>query len=72
MASEGTFDPSEKGNNDPAVQRSLSIFFNVSSLNMPTFKISKNEKGLFHLEGINKALSDVMEHHIQSVKSFQR
>ena len=64
MASEGTFEPCEKETNDPAVQRSLCILFNVSSSNMPTFKINKSKKGLFYQEGIDKALSDVMEHHI--------
>jgi len=32
MAAEGTFVPCEKGSNDPVVQRSLSIWSNVSSL----------------------------------------
>jgi len=40
MVAEGIFEPCEKGTNDPAVQRSLSIWSNVSTLNMPTFKIS--------------------------------
>jgi len=39
MATEGIFEPCEKGTNDPAVQRSFSIWSNVSSLNMPTFII---------------------------------
>jgi len=33
MATEGTFEPCEKGTNDPAVQRSFSMW-SVSSLNM--------------------------------------
>jgi len=41
MASEGIFEPCEKGTNEPVVQRSLSIWSNVSSLNMLTIKISK-------------------------------
>jgi len=45
MAAEGTFEPCEKGTNDPTVQRSLSILFNVSSLNIPIFKISESKKG---------------------------
>jgi len=64
MASEGTFEPREKGTNDPAIQRSLSIWFNVFSLDMPTFKISKSKRGLFYQEDLNKALSDVMKHQI--------
>ena len=43
MAAEGTFEPCEKGTNDPAVQRSLSIWSNVSTLNTLTFKISQCE-----------------------------
>ena len=39
MAAEGTFEPCEKGTNDPKVQRSLSIWSNVSSLNKPTFEL---------------------------------
>jgi len=31
MALEGTFEPCEKGTNDPAVQRSLSIFLMSSA-----------------------------------------
>jgi len=31
MAAEGTFEPCEKGTDDPAVQRSFSIWSNVSS-----------------------------------------
>ena len=37
MAAEGTFEPCEEGTNDPAVQRSLSIWSNVSTSNTPTF-----------------------------------
>jgi len=48
MVAEGTFEPCEKGTSDPAVQKSLTILFNVSSLNKPTFKISKSKKGLFY------------------------
>ena len=70
MASEGTFEPCEKGSNDSVVERCFCIFFNVSSLNMPSFKISKSEKGLLYQEGINKALSDVKEHHISLRKAF--
>jgi len=51
VAVERTFEPCEKGTNYPAVQRSLRIWSNVSSLSMPTFKISKCKKALF----INKA-----------------
>jgi len=47
MASEGTFEPCEKGTNDPAVQRSLSIWSNVSTTSPVTLKISKCEKRLF-------------------------
>jgi len=67
MVAEGTFEPCEKGVNDPAVQRSLSIWSDVSSLNMPTFKISKCKNDC--LEGLNKALSDVTEHQISLRKS---
>jgi len=62
MASEGTFEPCEKGTNEPVVQRSLSILFDVSSLNITALKISKSQIRLFYQEG--KALSGVMEHHI--------
>ena len=48
MVAEGTFEPCEKGTSDPAVQKSLTILFNVSSLNKPTFKISKSKEGLFY------------------------
>ena len=68
MASEGTFEPCEKGTNDPVVQRSLCIFFNVSSLNMPSFKISKSEKGLFYQRGFEGC--DGASHY--SAKSFHR
>ena len=47
----------------------LAILFNVSSLNIPTFKISKSKKGLFYQEGLNEALRDVMEHQISLRKS---
>jgi len=48
MAAEDTFEPCEKRTNDPAVQRSLSIWSNVSSLNMPTIKISKCKKTIVY------------------------
>jgi len=32
--------------------------------NKPSFKKGRSEKGLFYQEGINKALSDMMEHHV--------
>ena len=67
MVAEGTFEPCEKGDNDPAVQRSLSIWSDVSSLNMTTFKISKCKNDC--LEGLNKAVSDVTEHQISLRKS---
>jgi len=35
---------------------------------MPSLKISRSEKGLFYQEGINKALSDVVEHHVSLPK----
>jgi len=50
MMAEGILEPCEKGTNDPEVQRSLSILLYVSSLNMPTFKVSKNLKGWFYPE----------------------
>jgi len=56
--------------NDPAVQRSLSILFDFS-IDMPTFKISKSKKRFFYQEGVNKALSDVMEHQI-SLRKYSK
>jgi len=65
MASEGTFEPCENGTNDLAVQRSLSIWSNVFSIDMPTFKISKKANiDFFYQEGLNKAFSHVIEHQI--------
>ena len=47
MVVEGTFEPCKKGTNDPEVQRSFRIWSNVSSLNMPSFKIRKSKKRFF-------------------------
>ena len=47
MAVEGTFEPCKKGTNNPAVQRSLNIWSNFSTLNMPTFRISQCKIRLF-------------------------
>jgi len=69
MTAEGTFEPCENETNDPAVQRSLKILCKVSSLNMPTSKISKTKEGLFYQEGLIKTLRDVMEHQISLRKS---
>jgi len=38
---------------------------------MPTFKISKSKKRFFYQEGVNKALSDVMEHQI-SLRKYSK
>jgi len=67
IASEGTFEPCEKGTNDPAVQRPLYIFTHVSNINMPTFKIGK--KILFRQESIKKALSDVTDSLLKASKN---
>jgi len=69
MASEETFQSYEKGTHVPTVQKSRWMLFNVSRINMFTFKYSKRKKWLFYLEGIDKTLSDVMKHHVSLRKS---
>jgi len=58
VAAEGTLEPCKKGTNDPAVQRSFSIWSNVSSLYMPTFKISKCKKKIQKYRFISAGTSE--------------
>jgi len=44
------------------------MLFNFS-LNMSTFRNSKNKNQLFYHNDLNKGLSDVMEHHISVRKA---
>jgi len=67
MAAEGTFEPCEKGTNDPAVQRSLAYGL-MSPAETCLFSKSVNAKK-HYLEGLNKALSNVTEHQISLQKS---
>jgi len=47
----------------------LPILFNVSILNMPTFKVSQSKKNCFIKKGLNKALNDMMEHNASLQKA---